>query len=151
MKNVDNLIYYSKVNWWLILSIVILPGLAVIYSSFSETHELLNSFIAGFWVFLGLSTIILVLGCPTKYTLTDKGLRIHTGIFLSWKIPYDRIIDAYPVYSIWAAPALSFERVHITLKRRALFFLPFNDFVEISPKNRENFLEELKIKIKWDF
>ena len=72
----------------------------MIYSSFSETHELLNSFIAGFWVFLGLSTIILVLGCPTKYTLTDKGLRIHTGIFLSWKIPYDRIIDAYPVYSI---------------------------------------------------
>ena len=110
MKNVDNLIYYSKVNWWLILSIVILPGLAVIYSSFSETHELLNSFIAGFWVFLGLSTIILVLGCPTKYTLTDKGLRIHTGIFLSWKIPYDRIIDAYPVYSIWAAPALSIKK-----------------------------------------
>lgn len=64
------------------------------------------------------------------------------------EIPYDRIIDAYPVYSTWAAPALSFERVHITLKRRALFFLPFNDLVEISPKNRENFLEELKIKIK---
>ncbi len=87
MKNVDNLVYYSKVNWWLILSIVILPGLAVIYCSFSETHKLLNSFIAVFGVFLGLSTIILVLGCPTKYTLTDKGLRIHTGIFLSWKFP----------------------------------------------------------------
>ncbi len=56
------------------------------------------------------------------------------------EIPYDRIIDAYPVYSTWAAPALSFERVHITLKRRALFFCHLMILWKYPPKIEKTFL-----------
>ena|GEM_PF-6831993 len=100
------------------------------------------------YFFLGISAIFLILACSIKYEFKENHLRIYYVFFVYIKIPYDKIVGVYPIYSVLAAPALSFERVRIEKQGRALSIIENRDFIDISPKNRDDFIAELKARTR---
>lgn len=129
--------YRSAVDWWLGAILVTVPivmlsaGILALYSAPLRF---------GLYM-LGVGVLVAVLvpafSIPCRYTLTDERLIIRCGL-LKEEIDLKRIQDAKPSSSAWAAPALSLKRVAI--------FLSDGGYRLVSPKQREEFIAELKRK-----
>jgi hypothetical protein len=76
------------------------------------------------WVLLG-----------THYTLSHETLEIRSGPS-RWRVPIADITDVRPVRSLLSAPALSTDRLEIVHGT-------CHESAQISPRDRERFLEEL--------
>lgn len=128
--------YYSKVDWWLIAVIVgsVLFTFALGIFMFHQTR--IGSYICfGSGIFIG--GLFLLLAVPCKYTLTEDRVIIQSGI-LRQEALYSQITGVKKSNNPLSAPALSLQRVKITMT---------NGFKLISPKNREQFIEELISKL----
>ena len=86
-----------------------------------------------FFVALLFPTIII----PCRYTLLDDGLLIQSGL-IKRKIDYRVMKDVHPSRNPLSAPALSLRRVKIELDK---------GFALVSPKNRDEFIVQLKRRI----
>lgn len=124
--------YPSAIDPWLAVLLVGTPLLCVVGGAFVLASDLAAGLIllaTGLFV-VG---IIALVAFPCVYTLTPSTLTIRSGI-VSEDIPLERIRQAEPNSSIWAAPALSLRRVRLTLDDGTRL---------ISPRDRESFLSEL--------
>ncbi len=124
-------IYKSKVSWWiacLVCLIVLLSVLPVIYFAFSWVAVL---------VFFLLFTFIFYCMFSIRYVIEGNTLRIKCGFFLNEKIDIMKISKITDTDSILSAPAASLDRIAIYLRRQ---YSP----VIISPKNKNEFIEELQ-------
>ena len=81
--------------------------------------------------------LMAALAIPCRYILDEDGLLIQAGL-MKEKIKYTEIKEAELSSNPLSAPALSLQRVKVTLR---------SGFRLISPLGREEFIEELKKKI----
>ena len=79
--------------------------------------------------------IIFVLIIRIRYELTREYLNIYIGSFLFSRIELIQIISMQLSYNPLSAPAASFKRI-------AIYYNNWG-FTLISPKNREEFIEEV--------
>jgi len=138
--------YKSAVDLWLAAILIGLP-LAVIVTGVSITlgldylhwHEDLGRYAGFFLIGIGAvtETLIGAFTLPCRYTLEETGLHIQCGILKSVVI-YRDIRRLELSCSLWAAPALSVNRVKIILD---------DGFQLISPKNRPEFIQALQARI----
>ena len=85
-----------------------------------------------------------VLICPvlnTKYILQADRLSIHCGIYKN-EIALQEISEVYKKKSFRRYPAFSEQMVFIKYKKHGV-----TDLVGISPKNRDEFMQELQMRI----
>jgi hypothetical protein len=138
--------YKSAIDLWLAAILIgvplaiLLTGVSVAFSlHLLQWHENIGR-IAGILLAcagLGLGGLIATFSLPCRYILAETELRIQCGI-LKWIVPYRDICQLELSCSLWSAPALSLNRVKIVLEE---------GFILISPKNRIEFIEELKSRI----
>jgi len=129
-------IYYSKVDWWLIGVIIGSVLFCIVLGIFIYNQSRIGSIICfGSGVFTG--GLFLLFAFPCKYTLTEDRVIIQSGFFRQEAL-YSQITGVRKSNNPLSAPALSLQRVKITMT---------NGFKLVSPKNREQFIEELKSKL----
>ncbi len=127
--------YKSKVDWWiyaivLITALVIIPGPMI-------TQD--------YWLGIGMvfffAGIEIVTFSSIKYAIRENALGIRS--FYCWKwYPIDKITKVKKVSGILSAPALSTSRVAIRFSDPKI--LKSSSALEISPKDRDGFIAELK-------
>lgn len=131
-------VYPSAVDWWWMVPLMVV----VVYVSFAD---IINKFQQGAvldgWIAVGVVLFIVLIFAtiiiPCRYTLLDDGLLIQFGL-IKKKIDYRSMRDVKPSWNPLSAPALSLRRVKIKLDR---------GFALVSPKNRDEFIIELKRRI----
>ncbi|MBH0155419.1 PH domain-containing protein [Fictibacillus sp. 5RED26] len=127
--------YPSKKDWWLGL---ILFG-AIVYGAYISTYALLSEkadllgIMITIIINLSLISFISWLWFTTYYVLEEKELIIRCGP-INKRIPYREISSAHKTLNPISSPALSLKRINITYQ----FGMAL-----ISPKNRDEFLQEL--------
>jgi MFS family permease len=95
------------------------------------------------WILLKVGVFIIILllgiGFPCRYTLTDRELVIRGGVTgaLEYRIELRKITDVRPSYNPLSAPALSLKRIKIRYEGAT------GGFMLISPKDRQGFIDEL--------
>ena len=130
-------VYLSKVDWWLIAIIAGSVILTVVLGISMYNQTKTGSFIC-FVTALFTAGVFLLLAVPCKYTLTEDRVLIQSGI-LKQEALYSQITGVKKSNNPLSAPALSLQRVEITMK---------NGFKLVSPKNREQFIQELTSRLK---
>lgn len=127
-------IYKSKVDWWLILILVIdsICILTLIYINFGSKILYID-------VLLLIFLVILVwLPLPTTYYVVNNSiLNIHS-IFLSWEVPLNTIEKVEQISDSLIAPALSLDRIKIKYKKDGRY-----KSIIISPKNKSEFIKQI--------
>ncbi|MCF6129031.1 PH domain-containing protein [Flavobacterium sp. AS60] len=120
-------IYKSKIDWWL--------GLVLLYPIFRSVV----SIIEGEWIgYLGIilcTLFIVFISKSTRYIIAENQLIVKCMFIVNDKIEISKIRKIEKTNSILSSPALSLDRIAIK----------FNKFDEIyiSPKERQNFLNDL--------
>lgn len=120
-------IYKSKVDWWL--------GLVLVYPIFRSVA----SIIEGDWIgYLGIVLCLLFIvfiSKSTRYIITENQLIVKCMFIVNDKIEISKIRKIEKTNSILSSPALSLDRIAIKFNKY--------DEVYISPKERQNFLNDL--------
>ncbi len=127
--------YPSKKDWWLGLILFGATGYGAYISTYallSEKADLLGILIT---IIINLTLIAFIswLWFTTYYVLEEKELIIRCGP-IHKRIPYREISSAHKTLNPISSPALSLKRINITYQ----FGMAL-----ISPKNRDEFLQEL--------
>jgi hypothetical protein len=126
--------YRSKADMW----IVALLGLAAAATLYGCAVVLRSGEAAAIGIMLSVAASTLGLMAwvffGTHYTLSRETLEIRSGPF-RWQVPIANIKDVRPVRSLLSAPALSTDRLEIVHGS--------HESAQISPRDRERFLEEL--------
>ena len=133
-----NHVYPSAVDWWWMVPLMIV----VVYVSYVDiVTKFQQGAVLDGWIAVGVVLLVVVLFAtiiiPCRYTLTDDGLLIQSGL-IKTKIEYRRMKDVKPSWNPLSAPALSLRRVKIKLDK---------GFALVSPKRRDEFIVELKRRI----
>lgn len=120
-------IYKSKIDWWL--------GLVLVYPIFRS----IVSIIEGEWLgYLGIVLcflFIVFISKSTRYIIAENQLIVKCMFIVNDRIEISKIRKIEKTNSVLSSPALSLDRIAIK----------FNKFDEvyISPKERQNFLNDL--------
>ncbi|CAM3519698.1 hypothetical protein FSS13T_08570 [Flavobacterium saliperosum S13] len=122
-------VYKSKVDWFFFLPLSYPIFLCV------------KGFITGSYLMSAITLIILVLiGLmiqKTEYTISENTLNVKSGFLVNKKIDVKTIRKIENTKSIISAPALSRDRI-------LLIYNKFDD-IEISPKDKEEFIKHLLV------
>jgi membrane protein YdbS with pleckstrin-like domain len=127
-------VYVSAVDLW--LAILLMAGpiafivLTVLMLQRGENQQALITLLAG----AGTLLVTGMFSVPCRYTITDDSLNIRCGILFN-RVPLDKIKAVEKSSSWLSGPALSLRRVRVSTASR--FFL-------VSPRHREQFIEELE-------
>ena len=127
--------YPSRVDLWLKVVIFGVPLGVVTLGAYLLTQSVgggVTTIIAGL-VVGGVSALLTL---PCHYTLTDDRLIIRCGV-LTDEVPLRRIKHAEKSHSVWSSPALSLQRIKLTLDDGSRV---------ISPLDRDQFLADLKAR-----
>jgi hypothetical protein len=128
-------VYKSKIDWWLLIILVVAIALALYVSA-----AIVVSGSLGIWWVL-LVTAGLGIGLPlwvmlsTHYTLDNGRLLIKSGPF-KWQIPLMDIKSIRPTSNPLSSPALSLDRLRIEFGRGSA--------IMISPRDKEQFLRDIE-------
>lgn len=130
-------IYNSKIDWWITAVILFTVAISFIGPLIDGESYMIGAIMA----FLLLSLEIGMFA-SVKYQIKERKLGIRNGLYRWDWYPVDQIKDLKKTHSILTAPALSFDRIAIrfTDKKILKSSLP----LEISPKDRDNFIATLK-------
>lgn len=121
--------FNSKIDWWLIILLVIVFGYPILDGLLSKQYGL-SFTMFGFLVLIG------ILFSKIKYVIDGQILKIW------WiKVEIKSIKRIYKTRNPLSSPALSLDRIAIVYNKY--------DEVLISPKNKQEFVEEL-LKINPD-
>ena len=116
-------IYKSKIDWWFVIVMFAALGTPIFYGIRSkESVPIL--------IFSGILAIIIYWLLTMRYIIDNRFLSIY-----STKIDINRIRRIQKSRSILSSPAFSFDRIEILYNRA--------DVILLSPKEREDFIEEL--------
>jgi hypothetical protein len=127
--------YPSRVDLWLKVVLLGAPVGVVVLGVYLLTQSVgagVITIITG----LGVGGLTALLALPCHYTLTDERLIIRCGL-LTDEVPLRRIKQAEKSSSLWSAPALSLQRIKLTLDDGSRV---------ISPLDRDQFLTDLKAR-----
>lgn len=131
------IVYPSRVDWWLAMLLIGAPVLVVACG----LHILTQSIGAGAILIvsgLAIGALIAALAYPCTYTLTDEHLTIRAGL-LHETLPLHRIRAVAPSSNPLSAPALSLQRIKLTLD---------DGYRLISPRERESFMADLEARLR---
>ena len=119
-------IYKSKIDWWLVV-VVFTPFLFGVYQAVREQRYGLG------FLFLAILVLIYYYFKSMKYVIKDTILQVGNV-----KIEISTIRKVYKTNSILSSPALSLDRIAVC----------YNNYDEIiiSPKNKENFINDLVLQ-----
>jgi hypothetical protein len=121
--------FNSKIDWWLIILFAIVFGYPIVDGLLSKQYGLSLTML-GFLVLIG------ILFSKIKYVINGQILKIW------WiKVEINSIKRIYKTRNSLSFPALSLDRIAIVYNKY--------DEVLISPKNKQEFIEEL-LKINSD-
>ena len=132
--------YRSKIDWWFWILLLIIASLFC----------LIGSILEGKWIpgtlelclVLFIVTLLGYLFSTVKYAIRGNEIGIR-GLTYKWEwFPIDKIESIKLIKSILASSALSFDRIAINFSDRKV--LKSSMPLEISPKDREEFLNTLK-------
>lgn len=122
-------VYKSKIDIWL-LAVVFVPLLAV----------LLQVLVTFTWGLVALiAVIIAVMGymfTTTKYIIDNNSLQVKIGVFEYTQVKISNITAVRKTNNPLSAPALSLKRLEVRYGKSF-------DYILISPKDRDAFIEDL--------
>lgn len=127
-----HLTFSSRIDAWLVVVLSLTIGL-MLYQSISVYSTSPTDTLIGLGVLAFLLGLARLTSYPCEYTLTPTELVIRFGV-IRQRIPYGQITSIASSRSLWAAPALSLQRVKISYGGR---------FVLVSPKDRAQFMAAL--------
>ena len=124
--------YKSKMDWWVFLALGVSAfiGIRVVLRLLEEGRPApvlilaLAGFVGPLWFVSAIS-----------YRLTPDTLNVRCGL-LRWKIPLKLVRSVEETRDMTSAPALSMDRLRINYGA--------SDYVLISPKDKQEFLRDLK-------
>ena len=120
--------YKSKIGIGLVLILVIIFG-SVGYIIANTVYNLPPILVTS-------AFFVLYLFLSTYYTIENEILNVRSGFLINMKINVNSIYKIVKSNSIMSAPAASLDRLKITYQQ--------NQIVVISPKNKQDFVNELK-------
>lgn len=130
-------VYTSKIDWW--IPAVVIFTVAVAFIGPIIDGEI---FVVGIIVASLLGILEIAMFASVKYQICDGKLGIRNP-FYKWEwFPVDKISEIKKTNGILSAPALSTKRVSIKFSDRKI--LKSSMPLEISPKDREGFIAQLK-------
>lgn len=129
--------HYSKVDSWLVV-VIIATTLISFYSIWSIPS---NEQWIGYIIFLPTIVFLGLFLLNTYYVFEEEHLLCMIGIFPK-KIRYENIKSIKKVKNILSSAALSSDRIEIKEKNKNYF----TGTTYISPKDKDDFYEELKMR-----
>ncbi len=122
--------FKSKLGLELIIPIsVILVGISVLF--------IVKGIWPGLLIIVGLSAFIIHTFITTDYTINSNNLQIRSGLFFNKIINIESIRKVAETRVAMSSPAMSIDRLEV-------FYNKF-DSVIISPKDKKEFIKQLKI------
>ncbi len=129
-------LYRSKIDWWLAV-LLLVPMAFLLYETIKEaTVGEVNWVCLGSFVFIG--TIIFPLA-NIKYVLYRDYLKVSCSYYGTERIYYEDIVSVKKTYNPLSSAALSIRRIQIDYVEEGA-----HKMILISPKNRDEFIEELR-------
>lgn len=122
------MVYYSKVDWWLVTFLVVgmSPAVFPLFWTFD-------------WVLLSIDVVVTLFLIEvfrnTKYVIDGEKLIVKTGFKLSSSCDICQIKSITKTRTLLSAPALSLDRLEVKLKG--------GDVIVISPRKKRAFVEHL--------
>lgn len=133
--------YYSKIDWW----ISILIWMSVGVSGWAVWLIPANEQWIGWLMFSPLMVLMLLFLYNTYYVFEDDYLKCVLGVF-PHKIYYKNIKSLKKTRNFLSSAALSAERIEIKEKNKGYIM----GTTYISPKNRDEFFDELRMRCSKD-
>lgn len=133
--------YYSKIDWW----ISILIWMSVGVSGWAVWLIPANEQWIGWLMFSPLMVLMLLFLYNTYYVFEDDYLKCVLGVFPQ-KIYYQNIKSLKKTRNFLSSAALSAERIEIKEKNKGYIM----GTTYISPKNRDEFFDELRMRCSKD-
>jgi len=134
--------FRSKVDWW--LHLIFVAFLAV------NIWAIVGVFVGDFGtiiiaiVFTPLSVFLIVpIWLNTYYLLDEDELLVRGGLGRGTRIGYNQITSICETRNPISSPALSLDRLEIRFKSKSG---SFSDTIIISPRDKQGFIEQLRIK-----
>ncbi len=131
--------FRSKVDWWLIPLLILPPVASVVVSVAFFLQGKMSELPWGIASLLFVACLYIGLVFPIRYGLDETQLIVRFGLCRQ-RIPLSRVVAVEPTRNPLSSPALSLDRLHIQYGQ-GIF-----KAVMISPKNRDQFLDELAQK-----
>jgi len=122
-------VYRSKIGKEIVIPIVAIIGGVLIFMIVVKAW-------AGILVILLVSAFILHLFATTYYTITGDVLNVRSGLIIDTNIEIGKITKITATRNMLSSPALSLDRLEISYNKY--------DSVQISPKDKELFIQALK-------
>ena len=133
--------YYSKIDWW----ISILIWMSVGVSGWAVWLIPANEQWIGWLMFSPLMVLMLLFLYNTYYVFEDDYLKCVLGVFPQ-KIYYKNIKSLKKTRNFLSSAALSAKRIEIKEKNKGYIM----GTTYISPKNRDEFFDELRMRCSKD-
>lgn len=133
--------YYSKIDWWISILIWISVGV----SGWAVWLIPANEQWIGWLMFSPLMVLMLLFLYNTYYVFEDDYLKCVLGVFPQ-KIYYKNIKSLKKTRNFLSSAALSAERIEIKEKNKGYIM----GTTYISPKNRDEFFDELRMRCSKD-
>lgn len=130
--------FKSAVDWWYyvviaVAALVLLNAVLLVLPTGAPLG--IASMVFALMIGLGLPTWLLV---ATYYTISDTELHIQCGPF-AWRVPKDQIVSITPSRSPISSPALSLNRLKITIKS--------GKSILVSPQDQAGFVRALGVDL----
>ena len=139
----DKNVYRSKVGvMYFLVAVIIAVILVGSFLYISGNENTVAVFIAYIIAAILYYFVLIHPVLNTKYILQADKLSIHCGIYKN-EIAYQEILEVYKKKSFRRYPALSEQMVFIKYKNCGV-----TDLTGISPKNRDEFMQEFQKKIQ---
>ncbi len=129
--------YNSKIDWWI-------PVIVIFTASFAFIGPLIDGeiFLVGLLLGVWLCIMEVVMFASVKYQICDGKLGVR-NIFYKWDwFPIEKISEVKKSSGILSAAALSTKRISIKFSDKKI--LKSSMPLEISPKDRDGFIAQLK-------
>lgn len=131
--------YKSKIDWWIYLVLVIMVSGCV----FGPYYE--GDLSVGLILGTGMLLLWLIAVTGVKYEIRDGQLGIRNFYHWTW-IPVSKIVTAEKLHGVFVqgsvSATLSLDRVRLTLADKSI--LKSSMPIDISPKDRDGFIAQLK-------
>ena len=133
----EHIYFNSKIDWWIPVVVVVTVSVAFI-GPLIDGEIFLAGLLLGIW----LCVMEIVMFASVKYQICDGKLGIR-NFFYKWEwFPIDKISEVKKSSGILSAPALSTKRISIKFSDKKI--LKSSMPLEISPKDRDGFIAQLK-------
>jgi uncharacterized membrane protein YdbT with pleckstrin-like domain len=127
----------SAIDTWLVAVLVGAP-LLVIAGGVVTLSKSTSAGLVQIGIGVAIALLMALFALPCYYIIGESSLKIRCGV-IEEEVPFHRIMSAERSSSLWSAPALSLRRVKIMLD---------DGFRLVSPRDRDEFIETLKLKVR---